>query len=77
MSNYIYLTDNTTWVNPEDIDEIGWKLIHSEQPLTKSERLVLASMFGAYCQLIHCDNKTRNKKCNMIKNELKNKRRNK
>ncbi|MCP4760773.1 MAG: hypothetical protein GY870_03260 [archaeon] len=68
QENYIKIADGTTWPNPRDDNEIEWKLRHSKQPLTDNERMVVSSIMHAYSQLIHIDNKTRNKKCNMIKN---------
>ncbi len=69
--NYIIITDGTTWPNPLDDGGIEWKLRHSKQPLADNERMVVSSIMHAYSQLIFLDNKTRNKKCNMIKSKLK------
>lgn len=60
--------------NPTDEsgESIAYKLIHSDKPLTRAERLRVASVIESYSQLINREtNETRNKKANAIKRELK------
>ena len=57
----------------EDGDEyLAYILIHGNDPLKRSERLRAASVIQSYSQLINREtNKTRNKKVNAIKQEIK------
>lgn len=65
-----YHFDNMTWPSPLN-EDLAWNLIHTERPLTKSERCYIASIISAYRVIVLQSNqKNRNTLCKKIKAKL-------
>jgi len=63
--------DSMCWPTPnEKTMEIGWNLRYANRELTKTERLIAASIFDAYRQMVTDTQKKRNQVCKVLKGQL-------
>jgi len=53
MKNYIRLSNETIWANPNDPNEVAYRAIHNPELLTKDDIYYLRSCLGAYQFLIN------------------------
>ena len=70
VGDYYIHFDKRTFTNPNDSQELEWKLRYGELPLTRTERLILASLMNSYTYLIGTTQKDRNYVCKRIKEAL-------
>lgn len=63
---HVVLDNNTVWPGLNQGD-YGWLLTHGSSDYAVQERLMSASVFQAYCDLINMSNEERNKVCKALR----------